>query len=466
MNTASPANASFLKKLIFGEAIYTSLRIAGRPIEALTSFIVIGALSLSEYGIYKLAVSVFALLQGFAFEFLQPLVLNEILLQRTQGAPERARRLYTEFVLFQAIVGLVLFLIAVIGAQQLALRAQADIAPYVRMLAFLFPVTALKAVVVMHFEYTQRFKWSSAMDFVYVVAKLMFVGGTILTSVLTLSRVVFINVFTQWIVFGLFLLPFIRFLLKDHALTYHVKLRGELLRVVKTQAIWSVARQYVGTLIPNARTWFVRLFTGNEGVAIFSVATTLLSFYKSTFSFRVLGILLPKEAAVEFRLRRIFIKGGKYLAWFYTVLFLGSLVATPMIVKLLFPKYVSALPIFAVMAISMMFFGLQTIAGKILYTWKRQRDLFLGELVKGLATLILLPVALRGFGLMGTAIEFLLTQALVVVVYAVFIIRQNPKLHWSLTEFFTLDSYDRELLQRGKALVVHKISQYLRFRRA
>lgn len=443
----------FYRKIIFGETINSIFIALTKPLALLNAFIIIGILSLHDYGLYTLVLSFQALVSGFSVNFMDNLVLNEMNVAYGEKNQQRGEKIFREFVRIKIGIGLALTMAIFFGASLVGNYLGSEVHAWVKIISFLFIIDNIKSLLLIFFQYRTKFFFASVYSFVYEALKIILIGSVfLLKGDVEVVSILMITVITHVLILPVFLLLLIgkgwkKTQAEQEERTSLVK--GDLFQLAKNYGGWALARYYLLNFYQNMRPWLIKFYLGTEAVALFSVALSFLGSLKSLVSFNALRVFLPRALNNEERMQGIMFRGSRYITYLYGVLFLFGMGAVPAVVFTFFPKYASSLPYFYIMAFSMLFYGMTAIVSQILYSLRRQKDLFSISLICLVCTILLTALIVPIMGLYGFAFEFFITQVLTLLLSYTYLLRYKPNLRPSLRQLFCFDAYDRELWMAG-----------------
>ena len=170
--------------------------------------------------------------------------------------------------------------------------------------------------------------------------------------------------------------------------------------------------------------------------------------------------LLAWEVNNAGRLKYIFGRGMKYSFFYGLALTALAFFFVPLIVELLFPKYLPAMPLFSLFLISVPFHGIQTLEMAILTALREQKVL----------AMRLFAEILMNFGIFIALVPFigLLAAGIGVVVPIIWrawflywqIIRKYPELRPDMRTFFHFDEEDRLIAKKALLEVRSFVRKY------
>ena len=139
----------------------------------------------------------------------------------------------------------------------------------------------------------------------------------------------------------------------------------------------------------------------------------------------------------------------KYATAISILVVLASLTIVPFLINFFFPKYNPAMPIFAIMAISLLFYGGFKVVRMFLIALREQKILFMRSFGVAILSPILLLALTPFLGLRGAALEVVAAESLSLLIYYYYFVKSHPYLRLSTREFFSFDAYDREFVKRA-----------------
>lgn len=452
--------SSFSRLFLKGELLSGAWNTAVKVIGGVNSVITIAVLSVYQFGLYQLSLSVAAIVASFIPDMFDDVVFADI--GRRLGAKEypSAKRLFREFagikITLGAAASLVLFTLSYIAPQYV----HTDIASYVRIISFLPLISALQSSILLFFN--ARISFSGLpVNAIREAAKLVFIGFFfIVVRRLGIAEILWATTGSQvvaLVITGIFFL-------REHSATFKNTFEGPvpiLFPLIRSYGGWAVLRYYTTQASKAARPWIIRIFLNTEAVGLFSVATTLYGMASSFMPLGTLGMLLPRETLDRDRLRHIFTRSMKYATALSALGVIGSILIVPILINLFFPKYNPAMPVWRVMALAILFYGGFKVIRMFLIALKEQRILFFRSLGTAILSPILLLIFTPLLGLEGAALEVVLIEAISLAIYYYYLRKSHPYLSLHAREFFSIDTYDREFLSRvfriGKEFAGNKL---------
>lgn len=437
---------SFFNHFVRGAAHYTVGGSVSKILVAINVIVILAVMAPYQYGVYKLAFSVYLVVNGLLLSGINGLVLNDVVQYRKDGMLEKAKRLMYEFFTVRITLGTISFLIIYLGSNIIAVHYSEGIALYLKIFSFLFITDALITVTDTFLKSKLDFLGSNVIPFVSELVKFVLLAYFSFVSAdgLSIARLSIATVAGS----AAGLLGIVVYIKLRHRVTLSLPMyeTSPLLHIIKTYGKWGIAKNYVSTFVDNVRLWLVKLFISTEAVAIFSVAMSLASTIKKAIPTQSLTSLIPLHIKQPEVLKDIYERVTKYAIWIYAVAIIGGFIFIPLILPFVFPKYISAIPYFKVFIWAAIFKAM-VLNKQVIYSLRRQSFLFSLPVIELVSTVTFGVLLIPTFGLYGTATEYFITEALIFWVMYAYLIRIQPQLRFHWARLFSFDSHDRTLIR-------------------
>ena len=109
-------NKSLSTVFVKGTFFLGSWGMVGKIINLFNSFLVIYVLSLYEYGLYSLILSIVSVTEVVLVDGMDQLIVNEILYRKSQNEEAKAKKIYHQYFVLKLVFGILAFLILFLGA--------------------------------------------------------------------------------------------------------------------------------------------------------------------------------------------------------------------------------------------------------------------------------------------------------------------------------------------------------------
>ncbi len=239
----------------------------------------------------------------------------------------------------------------------------------------------------------------------------------------------------------------------------------EFFRLISRRGAWVFASDTVGGITGTLGPWIIGYFLGVSELGIVSIATLFLSQVSAFIPVSyVLRSILPRTMHDSARTHHWLMRSMKYSLWMHIVLGLGALLALVIIAPLYFPQYVAAIPLCAILSVTLIFRALGLVAIEWFYAARRQKDLFLSSSIPGIVMFVLMIPLLALFGLTGYIISYFLSSDILLLMRLRVLRRyENLTIHWS--DFFVIDRQDLQFLSRAYHGTLRQLATVLPARR-
>lgn len=425
-----------------GTALVTANTVFQKISGVATALLVTNALSVYAYGILRLVQTGIGTASLAFFPGLSTVMVAEAARARGSGDFGTVRALLSAYARFLSAVGVALFVLAVAAAFIVGPRWGQEGVVVILLSAgflllgafsFLIPVILQSFL---EFHALVRVRIVEQVGTLAAVAFVVYLGWRTVPAVLG-----------AYLVAGLLgqvaAIPSLRRIIGS--------LRGQVPGVpfsfrtlIRERGIWSVFVDHTKTITDNARIWIITGALGVEAVALFALAEALFAHTVSLFP--LAQVLLPAvsgEVHDSSRMRRVFIRSLKYHAATFALLALAGWTVFPPILTSLFPKYHAAIGLYQVMLIGLIFAFPAPTLNTYLVAYGRQKLLFSLMLARAAFVFIAIFAAIRVFGPLGMAVEYILSWLFFTYSRAFALLRAAPHLRFGACEFFTFDDFDR-----------------------
>lgn len=409
-----------------------------------TTFLILHRLSVYEYGLVELVLSIVPLLGFFLLPGLNNMVIADIGVARAQGNSQRVKTIFVHYVTVQTVLAVIAWAIVFFGADVISKFYEGQAPELIKIVSFMFLAGPIRTSLAVLFRSHLNFFALSVHAVLVEVFKLGFLVVAFYVMHLGVAGVLWAG-FAGEIIGAILMAPAFY--------SVYRKFSGERLehisfwKLLAAHGKWSVFASYLNSFGQNMRLWIIKAVLGTEAVGLFAVAFGLFSHTASLVPLgTVMGPVLPEYLSNRERLYKIVAKGAKYqLAAFVGLGIIGWLVFTPL-VALLFPKYTASLPLFNLMLLALIPLAFASVFTPLFFALKAQRSLFFAIGVKNIAILVFAPFFMWAFGILGLGIELLLTTTVFVLERYRVLRRILPGFALSWRYFVSVDQDDRAIV--------------------
>lgn len=458
-----PVDAPLTAKFLTGESYYRFAALATKGLGLFTTLFVLHALTVYQYGVLQLLLSIFSF--GGVFLYLAGVaVSNDIHRFIAQGDAGRAKRLFIEYNALRLALGALLTLALAFGAPLLSYLYQPNFIALLQILALYFFVEAATAALLMLVKTHLDFR-AAALEPVWgKVAQLAALAAFSATIGIATREALLAGLLGS-VVSALSLVPGARIAWR--------RFKGAprapspvLWGVLKGYGKWDAIRQVVSSAVGNVQPWLIKTFISTEAVAIYSVALTLVDVAKSMVTLDTFPALVPRRLADPAASRRTYVLSVKYFLLAELLVAGGAVVAAPAAIYVLFPNYIPSLPYFYALMTTVPFNVLPIQTEMFLVALREQKFLFFASAWRNLATPALLVAALPVIGLWGAVLTKLFVLASITVAELRHLFKKYPlyRFTWREINLFGPEDYAtlRGLLRQLRELLAVRLRSFRR----
>src|SRR3989344_1318793 len=428
----------FTKGEIFGSGVwYGASTIFMRGVAALNTFVIIYFLTLYEYGVFKLILSLVGIFQVFVLSGLDGVVRNEIAHYLKDSEQKKAAKLFFEFLLIKGILAILVWVLLVVLIKTYFSAIYDSNFINILMLASLsVPLNFLSDVFSLLYRSIGAIKLTSKINSSVEVVKLGILSLVFWKLSPGIGSVIIVIIISQLISHMVYIL----FARKD-LLSWWRGRGGEkgflVWRIVKDYGKWSFATNVLASLVSNSRNYIIKFMISTEAVAVWNLALSMMSLlYSLVPSDNILNTFLPYKVKLDDLKASYYRSYVKYLTVTYALLMVLGWVGATVVISLFFPAYRPSLPIFYIMSLVLAMSGVNDFVVAYLYTLRHQKVIFYRTLQKSILTVTLMFIFVKLFGLVGLGIEHLLTTFSLVIFSYVSLVKIYPELKLKWKDFY------------------------------
>ncbi len=416
---------------------------ASRIVGLVVVFVILKNLSVYEYGLVELVMSLPALLSIFALPGMSSTIIADLGILHAQGKHSEAARLHVNFFRLQIFLSFFPFLFVFFGATLIAHFYNEGIADMVRIVSFLFLIGPFRTRVVVANQVFRRFRTTAVYAVTEEVIKLCTILCGFYFFELGAKAVILSYVLCESLPIALYYGQYRSTTLPWAGADIRWQW-NEILSPLRAHALWGLATSYLNTFSNNIRLWIIKFLLGTEAVGLFGVAMGL---YQHTMSLvplsSILSSLLPQFTEKKDQFLRLINKGIKYQVLSYVGMSVLGVSIISFVVGYLFPNYRAAIPLYNVMLCALVLSGFAVIFTPIFAALREQRALFWVTFIKTCSIVFLAPPLIYFFGILGIGIEFTLTIGVFVFERYRAIRKLIPEFQLSPRLFIHFDDDDR-----------------------
>lgn len=418
-------------------------------------YLIITGLSLRDYGLVTLALSVSGPVLALSGLGLDDLVT-------AQGARARGEKRWADFAPIYggfaivkvlstaAIIGLLFWFRELLGGQYRDLLDQ-FFAPLIVWIG----VASIRALLDSTLQMEERFGWFARANILENAVRLVIVAGLFFTHAISVPTLLWAYVAAK--ATGAVLISPALFRVTFISVRFTAMIRAYV-RFMVGQGKWEVFRTLAGNLFSGINQWIVGLILGLEAVALLSFATTMNSFLAFLLPFRqilfpIMARLSSESKTSSFVARRM----SKYSVWLNFGIVLVAGIAAPFVVALFAPQYSASVPIFWLLSLSQILNAISTSHGTLLYALGEQKFLFQISLLGTLSAFTVLPLLTWLLWVYGAVLESHLSTGLLIWLRERRLRKRHQVTTFAFGDLFVLDEFDRVAMKRLRSAVLQRL---------
>ncbi len=442
-----PDNRSISRSIAEGTFWVSFFGILTKVVAVVSAVLVLRKLSIHEYGLSELAMSVVSFLGIFMLPGMMQAIVADISNAIGQRNLPRAKEIGSNFFKLQLCLCGIAFVLMFALSFVSGLFFTENVSNSLRVLSFVFLLAPFRSYFNLLFSVSKDFFALGALSFFEESFRLLLIYMLFAGTTWRIEAV-FLGSIGGQILALIALLGLFHKNYRLFASVYKSSTRpfGESLL---NHGKWSVASSYFNTFGQNMRLWIIQFFLGTGAVSLFSLAFSLLTHTQSLISFSTTLAPILSEHNEDRRLINVIIaKSIKYQMFIFVLIGVICFFLVPVLVLNLFPKYAEALPLYNILLISMIPASFAIVFTPMFHAKKEQKSLFKAIGVKNAAIAVFSVIMLPIFGITGAAIEYLLTLITFLAeryrvlkrIYGGFSIR------WK--DFISFDQTDRNIIEK------------------
>ncbi len=457
--TSKPIKFSFAKKFVSGEAQFGFWDTVSTFIGFINTFFIISALTVYEYGVFQLALSVYAIFNN-VLALGGSVVSNDILRFIGQGREAEAKRLYFEYQIPRFILGLCFSAFILFGTGFLSRWYAPAALAYIKPLAFLLLLEIIFSNFKVILGYRLQFRLNASRATFYKIVQLAILTFFFVRHSLGVKEIIYSMISGSIVSILVLIRPVSRSyrVWRDTRASEKPIIHG----IFKNHGKWDIFQQLASKLTSNLQPWIIKTFISTEAVAIYTVALTMATTLVGFFPNKTLGSLVPLQINDNQKMLKIYSASSRYLFLFAVAVGLFGAVTFPIVIYLVFPKYISSLPYFWALLLWLPVSALSSVASTYLVVLQKQKYLFYQKVLKSITVLPLLAFAYFS-GLWGLVLYQISFS--IILFYSVYLFLRNVDKGYKINvlHFFRFDNEDRAFLKIVQSKIGSKFRNSLQF---
>tara|TARA_B100000745_G_scaffold291347_2_gene231042 strand:- start:2901 stop:4271 length:1371 start_codon:yes stop_codon:yes gene_type:complete len=441
---------STVKKIAHGVAWTSLSSFLVKVIGLVYTAVVLSQISVYDYGLVELAMSMLPILGVFSLAGLQPVMVADLVSHKMKSDFYKMRYQFSSFVSLKILLGIFAFLILNTLVFFFKDSFPTVAVTMVQVLSFVFFAGPIRASVVLLYTIYHRFDVLAHFKLIEELFKLLLVSMFLIYMDLGPLGVVLAFVITDFVVMLVYL-PGALLLAPKYfnGMPWSIEGIANPMFAVRHHAKWSVFQSSLHQAGQNIRPWIIQFFLGTQAVGIYAVAMGLFQHSQSLAPVtKVLAPIVPEFKEEPKRLFRLLNNGLKYQILLLIIIVGGSTLFLPLLFSHFFPGYIAALPLFFLLAFALIPDSFAKVYEAAFHTFRLQKSLFLANIVRMVSILIVLPLCVLVFGLYGVALEVFITLSVYAYSRYRVLKRKLPDYSFSARDLYTVNGIDRMLFAK------------------
>ena len=411
--------------------------------------LVLSHLSVYEYGVVELLLSIPPLLGILNLPGLEPVITADLSREKGVGNYKKIRYIVESYFCLRSFLAVVAWALLFFSAPLVEIYYNQNISTMVMVLSFTFLSSPLRTMYTVVFRTNLQYKFVAIYRFTEEAGKLVILAFALLWLDWGPLSVIVAYVGADVVALTLLSFPFLKHL--REVLGPRVRTGGwkDPFHTIKAHGKWSIFGSYLEKFGQNIRPWIIKFFLGTQAVGIYALA---MGMYQNTGSLlpisQVITPILPRYLHDKPKLFMLINSAIKYKFLAYVVVCLIMAAVVPVIIHLFFPDYSDAYPLFIGFLVATVPSSFSGIFQVTFVALQAQKSLFFANVLRLSTILVFLPISLYLVGFYGIALELFITRSFFAFNRYQKLLTLLPGYRLSLLKMFTITSTDRMLWQK------------------
>jgi len=410
-------------------------------------FLILRYLSVYEYGLNELVLSIIPLFSLFMLPGLNATVIADLGIEKSKGNFAQMKAMLRSYFWLRVCLSLIVWIIVFIGASLISSFFHKDIILMIKIVSFSFLVSPIRDLFAIIFTLNLNFLQQALLSLFGELGKLFLLVALVFYADFGLDGVVAAAVFADLIAILVLLVSFIK---SYNTIFHNIKaISLPFFYWLKSHSLWGISSNYLSNFGGNINIWLIKFFLGTEAVALFSLASGLISHTVSLLALGdVVSPILSQFVEQKDKFLKLINKSIKYQFLFYSVLLVVAFVVFPPVIVWLFPKYQSAIFLFRIMLFSLLVIGFANVFTSIFFIKKAQKSFFYATLYKYIFMIACSFILIPYLGIVGVGLVYVLTVFFFVLERYRIIKKILPEFTLSIKSLLSFDELDKMLFDK------------------
>ncbi len=427
-----------------GIAWNTTATVVGKFVMFANVFIILNFLTIYEYGFSELVMSVISVIGIVLLPGLTSAIVADMAVERGRQNATGMKTIFHQFFFLNLVLAFGAWTVLFFGSHPVANAfGNPYAAQFLQIASFLFLISPMRTAAGILAAVMLRFFDQSFYGIFEELAKLGFLLLFVVWMGMGIDGLIYSMVLCQLVV----VLGFLPRTVSAYRQFSSATAEGHMQfwNVLHDHRIWGIGSSYMATVSQNARLWLIKFMLGTEAVGLFSFASGLFSHIVSLMPLSsVLAPIIPRYIDKREQLARIIRASIKVQLVLALMFLVGAYATSYLFVLVLFPQYLSAVPLLYVLLLNIIPGTVMTLFTPVFNAFKEQRSLLFSNTLKLVCLLVLLPPSIMLFGLNGVGVEIVLNSIINGFERFRRIKLLIPEFRFGMRDMFRTDPYEKE----------------------
>lgn len=214
--------------------------------------------------------------------------------------------------------------------------------------------------------------------------------------------------------------------------------------ILKRHGKWQIIAEILSSPVNAIKYWFIKIFISVEAIGLLSLAQSLFSVLASLVPLRAVALpIVVKKAQDKPFFVKLLRKLTKYSMIVHMLIILAAQIIIAPLIPFVFPKYTLAIPIFQLLSLRLLFNSTSITQVAAFLAYQRQKFFTFTTLLVLFSALLFSPPLMLKFGIQGAVAESLISIALVTVAREIYLRKRLRVSTFGLRSMFSIDEADK-----------------------
>lgn len=430
-------------KVIKGVTFLGVSNIIMRFISFFSVFLIVRSLSVFEYGIVTLFLSLAGPLNSFvSIGGTDDLMVADVSASLGRNDLSRAKSIMWHFFRLRFVL-LITALLAVYFFRDLVQEKYGgEIAKYFWLFAFLVSAQFIRNIYIIILNIYEKFSLLSYINIAEVFFRFVLIAAFFASGNLNIYFLIVAYIFGT----SLSALIFTGSVVKIWKGLSGVRLAGWkiIYEILKRHGKWQIIAEILSSPVNAIKYWLIKVFVSVEAIGLLSLANSLFSVLASLVPLRAVALpIVVKKAHDKPLFVKLLRKLTKYSMIVHMLIILAAQIIIVPLIPFVFPKYTLAIPIFQLLTLRLLFNSTSITQTAAFLAYQRQKFFTFTTFIVLFSVLFLSPPFMLKFGIQGSVLESLISIALITAAREIYLRKRLGVSTLGFRSMFTIDEADK-----------------------